>query len=165
MKNPVAVVAFLLGALSIAACGGRHLTAARAAVVEKDVRAFVQVVAHDVTQEGPLAWPKYLDESAAFFLVSNGNLVFRDGASVAGGMQKFASTFPHVELAWGDDLRVDPLAEDLAVVAASYREVLTGVDGSRGEQTGYFTGTAEYRDGRWRFRNQHWSAPVPPPAR
>jgi hypothetical protein len=22
---------------------------------------------------------------------------------------------------------------------------------------------AEYRDGRWRFRNAHWSAPISPP--
>jgi hypothetical protein len=31
------------------------------------------------------------------------------------------------------------------------------------DETGFFTGTAEFRDCRWEFRNAHWSVPVPPP--
>ena len=154
--------ALLLGTVLIAGCGPRPFTSERAAGVDRDVRAFAQAVALDVTKEGPLAWPKYLDGSPSFFLAANGQLVFREGASVAAGMRSFASAIPHVELHWGDDLRVDPLAPDLAVMAASYRETLVSTNGSRTEQSGFFTGTVEYRDGRWQFRNQHWSVPGPP---
>ncbi|MGB7623480.1 MAG: hypothetical protein WBN92_14110, partial [Terriglobia bacterium] len=66
-------------------------------------------------------------------------------------------------LNWGEDLRVDPLTPDLAVVAASYHEVLVNTAGRRVEETGFFTGTAEYRDGRWQLRNAHWSVAAPPP--
>jgi hypothetical protein len=31
------------------------------------------------------------------------------------------------------------------------------------EESGFFTGTAEYRSGRWQFRNAHWSVAAPPP--
>jgi hypothetical protein len=145
-----------------AGCGLRPLTAERAATVDREVRELARVVAHDVTAEGPLAWQKYLDKSPSFFLAANGQLVFPNGASVPAGMQSFARGIQHIELQWGEDLRVDPLAEDLAAMAASYREILVSTDGARTDQRGFFTGTAEYREGRWEFRNQHWSVPVTP---
>jgi hypothetical protein len=154
--------ALLLGAVLFAGCGPRPLTSEGAVRIDRDVRAFALAVAQDVTKDGPLAWPKYLDGGPSFFLAANGQWGFRDGASVAAGMQSFASAVPHVELHWGDDLRVDPLTPDLAVMAASYREIQVSANRSRTEQSGFFTGTLEYRDGRWRFRNQHWSVPGPP---
>jgi hypothetical protein len=35
--------------------------------------------------------------------------------------------------------------------------------GQRAEASGYLTGTLENRDGRWQFRNAHWSEALPPP--
>lgn len=61
---------------------------------------------------------------------------------------------------WGDDLRVDPLTNEFATVAASWRETIVDAAGHSVTETGYFTGLAEYREGHWQFRNAHWSAPV-----
>ena len=161
----------LAGAVLFAGCGSQHvlpsepqpLTAGRAASVTEGVRAFAQAVAHDVTQEGPAAWRRHLADSPSFFLASEGRLVFADGASATAGIQDLARTIKHIELVWGE-LRVDPLAADLAVVAAPYHEVRVNTDGSRVDENGYFTGIAEYRGGRWQFRNAHWSVAGPPPA-
>jgi Domain of unknown function (DUF4440) len=130
---------------------------------EDDVRAFTRTVSHDVTQNGPTAWRKLFSDSPAFFMASNGLLVFPNSAAATKGIQDFARTIKQIELRWGDDLRVDPLTPDLAVVAATYHEIQVNTAGQRVDEAGFFTGIAEYRDGRWQFRNAHWSVPVPPP--
>ena len=72
-------------------------------------------------------------------------------------------TIKHIDLRWGDDLRVDPLTEDLAVVASSYEETRTDTEGHRAAESGFFfTAVAEYRNGLWQFQNAHWSVSVPP---
>ena len=126
------------------------------------VRALMQTVAQDVTRNGPLAWLKYFDTGPAFFMAVNGQLAFPNSAAAEEGTRKFAQTISHIELKWGDDLRVDPLTTHLAAVAVSWREIQVDTAGHRVNATGYFTGLAEYRDGRWQFRNAHWSAPVSP---
>lgn len=47
-------------------------------------------------------------------------------------------TIKHIDLRWGDDLRVDPLTEDLAVVASSYEETRTDTEGHRVAESGFF---------------------------
>jgi hypothetical protein len=161
----------LLAALALAGCsaraaglaGSQSLTPARAAAIGESARAFMRTVAHDVTQEGPLAWLKFFNTGPEFFMAVNGQLAFPNAAAAKEGTQNFARTINRIELTWDDDLRVDPLTSELAVVAASWREIQVDKSGHRIEETGYFTGLAEYRDGRWRFRDAHWSAPIPPP--
>jgi len=109
------------------------LTAAQAAAVKDSVTGFMQTVAHDITHDGPAAWRKHFAEDPAFFMASDGHLVFPNRAAAPASIQDLARTLKHIELKWGDDLRVDPLT----------------------------TGLAEYRDGRWQFRNAHWSVAVP----
>ena len=135
------------------------LTAARAAEVDKDVRVFAQAVAVDVTQNGPAAWRRHFAESPSFFMAVDGHMQFPDSASATKGIEELTRTILHIELKWGDDLRVDALAPDLAVMAASYHEVLANADGSKIDAAGFFTGTAEHRGGEWKFRNVHWSDP------
>ncbi len=161
--------AFLLAALTFVGFGARvhasgepqSLTKARATDIENGVRAFMRVVAHDVTQDGPAAWRKHFADSPAFFMAVDGHLVFPNSAAATAGIQGAAGMFKHIELRWGDDLRVDPLAENLAVVAASYREVRVDTAGKQVDEHGFFTGTVERRDGCWQFRNVHWSAAAP----
>jgi hypothetical protein len=164
----------LLAAFALAGCSDRaagsaepqSLPPARAAAIGESARTFMRTVAHDVTQEGPLAWLEFFDNGPGFFMAVNGQLAFPNAAAAEEGTQNFARTINHIELTWGDDLRVDPLTAELAVVAASWREIQVDKAGRRMEETGYFTGLTEYRDGHWRFRDAHWSAPVsPPPAR
>lgn len=161
--------ALLLVVAVCVACGSRHdqsgtpnsLTPARAAEIDKDVRTFAGVVAHDVTTDGPTAWRRHLVDSPSFFLAANGHLVFANSASLTTGIQAFAQTIKHIELQWGDDLRVDPLTPELAVVGSSYREIQVNTEGKRVDEAGYFTGIAEFRSGQWQFRSAHWSEACP----
>jgi hypothetical protein len=150
----------LLAALPIDASAS-DLTPARAAAVEDGVRAFARTVAHDITQEGPTAWRKFFSQSPSFFMAVDGHLVFPSGAAARTAIQDLSRTIQHIELQWGDDLRVDPLAPDLAMLATSYHEVRVSPAGDRVEENGFFTGLAEYREGHWQFRNAHWSVALP----
>jgi hypothetical protein len=141
----------------------QSLTPARASAVERDVRAYASAVAHDVTQEGPTAWRRHFADSPSFFMASQGHLVFPNSASATTGIQDFARTIEHMELHWGEDLRVDPLTPELAVMAAPWHEVRVDTAGTRVDETGFFTAIAEYRNGHWQFRDAHWSVAGPPP--
>jgi hypothetical protein len=136
------------------------LSAADSSEVRQGVRSFMQSVAHDVTQQGPRAWSRYFDDSPAFFMAVNGQVAFSSGMAARDGIPKVARMFRRIELNWGNDLRIDPLTRRLALVAVPWRETLTAANGHVMKQAGYFTGIAEYRNGRWQFRDAHWSAPV-----
>jgi acetyl esterase/lipase len=131
--------------------------------VEKDVRAFMQQVAHDVSQEGPSAWLRHFADSPSFFMAVNGQMAFPDSATATSVIHDLSQSMKSIELHWGDDLRVDPLTATLAVVATSYHEVMVFSSGQRMDGPGFFTGVVEHRDGRWQFRDVHWSV-APPPA-
>jgi len=157
----------ILAAVTATGCDARDraldLTPAHAAAVEDSVRSFAQTVAVDVTREGPIAWRRHLAESPAFFMASEGYLVLPNSDSATRVISDLARSITHIELRWGDGLRVDPLAPGLAVLAAPYREVRVDTAGHRVEESGFFTGLAEHRAGRWRLRNAHWSVAGPPP--
>ena len=143
--------------------GPQMLTPSEAAAVVERLRTFTATVAHDITQKGPLAWGKFFEDSPAFFMAVNGQMAFPSGKAAQSGIQNVALALKHVELKWGDDLRIDPLTPELAVVAAPWHEIQIDSAGHRVEESGFFTGLAELRDGRWQFRNVHWSSPVSPP--
>jgi hypothetical protein len=156
----------LLATIACAGCssGPQRLTATRTAEIDKEVRAFAQDVAHGVTKEGPTAWRRYFSERPEFFMVAEGRLAFSNGASAIAAMPGIARAIKQIELQWGEEMRVDPLAPDLAVMATPYHEIRTGPSGERIHDAGYFTATTEYKGGRWLFRNAHWSVVVPPVA-
>ena len=97
-------------------------------------------------------------------MAAEGRLAFPNGASARAALPEVARAIEHIELQWEEELRVDPLAPDLAGMAAPYHEIRTGEAGGRVDEHGYFTGTVERKGGRWRFRNAHWSAVVPLPS-
>ena len=137
----------------------RELTAEQRAGVESGVRAFMHRVAEDVTREGPIAWKKEFADRPEFFMASEGALAFRNHQEAAQGIEAFAKTIDHMSLHWGDDLRIDALTPELAVVGTTWKEVRVDVQGKTVTQVGYFTGVAEKRDGEWKFRDAHWSVP------
>lgn len=155
------VLSCLALSLSCAGCN-RSLTRSNAAAIQSDVRAFAQTVAHDVTEQGPMAWSKHFADQPAFFMAVNGQMAFPSGAAAQAALPKVAQAYRHIDLQWGDDLRVDVLSPVFAVVAAPYREVQVNAGGQRVEDKGFFTGLAEYRDGHWQFRDAHWSSATPP---
>ena len=142
----------------------QSLTPASTAIVEESVRGFMQAVAHDVTVDGPAAWRKEFADSPSFFMAADGQMVFPDSAAATKGIQDLALDIKQIELVWGNDLRVDPLMPDLAVVAVSYHEVRLNTSGLGVKDAGFFTGIAEYRNGRWQLRDAHWSVAAPPRA-
>ena len=152
-RRPRPSLAILVAGMSLAgaACGSRSDT-------RQPVREFMAAVAHDVTTEGPAAWKKHFADDPGFFMAADGQLQFADNRAAAQGIEGLTHMIRQIQLQWGDDLRVDPVAADVAVVGCSWHEVRVIADGSRIEDHGYFTGTAEYRHGRWQFRNVHWSA-------
>jgi len=162
-------IRFLLVAITLTTCvpcgaGASHshsVTPDEAVAVDRAVRAFMQTVSDSVTHDGPLAWIKYFNASPVFFMAVNGQMAFPNAAAAQEGTRKFARTIRQIELKWGDDLRVDPLTNELAVVAVSWREIQVDTAGHTVTETGYFTGLAEYGGGHWQFRNAHWSSPVP----
>ena len=131
--------------------------------VRENVQAFMQRVASEVSQEGPTAWCRYFDTSPAFFMVVNGQLAFANGAAAQEGTKNFARTISHIKLDWEKDVRVDPLTPRFAVVAASWHEVQLDHAGHQVNESGYFTGVAQYQNGHWFFRDAHWSEPLAPP--
>lgn len=139
----------------------QSIAPARAATVEQNVRQLMQSVARDVSQQGPLAWLKYFEAGPSFFMAVNGQMAFADGTAASEGTQSFSRTIQHIELQWGD-LRVDALTSEFAVVGAPWREISVDRAGRRLEDAGFFTALAEFRDGRWQFRNAHWSSPAAP---
>jgi hypothetical protein len=163
----------LLPAIAFCGCHGlnaplensQQVTDSRAPAVSSGVRAWMQSVAGDVTQTGPTAWLKYFDDSPAFFMANNGQMAFSNSAAAQDGTKKFATTISHIELKWGDDIRVNVLTPEFVSIGAPWHEVQVDLAGHRVEEGGYFTATAQNKGGRWVFRDAHWSMPLPQAAK
>jgi hypothetical protein len=156
--------AVLLGTLLLCGCHGRAHSLASPALTEQerievtgDVRVFALEVAQDVTLRGPGAWARHFSSTPEFFMASQGALQFANGTAAAEGIEALTHTLKRIRLSFGDDLRVDPLTFDYAVVAASFTEVLTDNADHDTPVSGYFTALAERQGGGWVFRNAHWS--------
>ena len=121
------------------------------------VEAFVRAVAQGVTSRGPAAWADYFDERPSFFMAAEGALQFDGGAAARAAIPNLVQAIKGIRLEFGNPLRIDVLTADLASVGAPWHEIAVLADGKRVEESGYFTAIAENREGRWRFRNAHWS--------
>ena len=181
--RPQLCVLLIAIALSLACEAGNRsaldpqsLTPEQKSAVEGAVRGFMQAVAGDVTGQGPTAWKKHFADDPAFFMANDGRLVFPNTQAADQGIEAFARTIKHIELHWGDDLRVDVLTPKLALVGTSWSEIQIDNSDHQVNEGGFFTGLVEYRgesrgedrSGHWQFRDAHWSsipAPVPPAAR
>jgi hypothetical protein len=155
---------FILAALVLCGCHGSAHSLASPTLTEQerieitgDVRVFALEVAQDVTLRGPGAWAKHFSTAPEFFMASQGVLQFPNGIAATQGVEALTHTLKRIDLRFGDDLRVDPLTADYAVVAASFTEVLTDNADHDTPVSGYFTALAERRGTAWVFRNAHWS--------
>jgi hypothetical protein len=137
------------------------ITADQKQSVENDVRKFMLTVGHDVTQNGPTAWLKYFVDTPDFFMASEGAMAFPTSQAAQQGTEAFAKTINHMQLLWGDDLRIDPLTPDLAVVGTSWHEIRVDTQNKTADESGYFTAVVEKHNGQWQFRDAHWSALKP----
>jgi Domain of unknown function (DUF4440) len=158
-----ALLTLLLTGLFAAGCQAPPVRPAGAAApaVEASVRQFLADVAQGVSRDGPAAWQHYFAPRPEFFMASDGVLAFRDGTAAIVGISAAAREIRHIELKWGADARVDVLGPDLAVVGLTWSEVRDLADGTRVADDGYFTAVVERREGTWKFRDAHWSQPLP----
>jgi hypothetical protein len=126
------------------------------------VRGFMTTVSSDVTTRGPVAWESHFAQEPAFFMASEGRLVFPTREAATQAIAELTRTITHIELRWTAQVRVDPLTTELAIVAAPYHESRTDTRGRRVEEDGFFTGLAERRGSEWQLRDAHWSVVTPP---
>ena len=156
---------WLLVLVAAMGCGGRKsganassegLAAQKRAAVETSVSEFMNQVAQEVTQNGPIEWQKQFQDSPSFFMASDGQLAFANGHAAMQGIQTLPNIIKKIELRWSD-VRVDVLTADLAAVGASWQEVREDPQGHTLTQKGYFTGVAQQENSRWQFRDAHWS--------
>jgi hypothetical protein len=154
--------------LGLAGCGGAHevsseqaagVSAQDRAKIESNVRQFMSSVEQDVTREGPAAWAREFSSEPTFFMASDGVLAFSSGTAAAQAIPSLRQAIKKIELHWGDDLRVDVLTPEFAVVGASWRETRTmqGSEVTEVKEQGYFTGVVQQQNGKWQFRDAHWS--------
>jgi hypothetical protein len=166
VRTPHPIV--LLAALVLPACGTPRpsstlvLDAPHAAAIAESVRAFADGVARDVSQHGPSAWRAYFADTAAFFMAAEGRLVFPSRDSATRGIDGLERAIAHIQLRWGDSLRVDALVPGLAMMAVPYEESRVDRAGHRVDERGFFTGLVEHRGRGWQFRDAHWSVLAPP---
>ena len=153
---------YLLVALASISCrpqGGSAsaLDQPHAAAIIVSVRAFADTVAAGVTRDGPAAWQGFFLDTTAFFMASDGQLVFPTRDSATRAIQHLTQALPHITLQWGPDLRVSPLAPGIALLAASYHESQIDAAGHHTDDHGFFTGVVLRHDAEWKFLNAHWS--------
>jgi TonB family protein len=129
--------------------------------VENGIRQFMSDVSQQVTARGPAAWKDFFENDPGFFMASDGAMVFHDADAAARGIEALTHTLKHIELHWGDDLRIDAITPSIAAVAVSWHEVQVDSDSHETREHGFFTGMAELKDNRWRFRSAHWSSAKP----
>jgi hypothetical protein len=165
----VVFFALLASLLTLLGCGiavdrpgSDSLTAAQQQAVTNDVRAFMNGVAQDVSQNGVTAWRKHFEDTPSFFMAVNGAVAFQDSQSFTQALPGLTRMFKRVELKW-NDVRIDPLTTSFAIVGSSYHEMLTGPDDQVMPSDGFFTALAQKVGAQWQFRNVHWSALIPSP--
>lgn len=121
------------------------------------MRQFATTIAQDVTRRGPNAWLSFFEHDSAFFMASEGQLVFPSFDSAATFVHVLSQHIVRIELTW-TDVRIDPIAPGAAILAAAYQEVQTDAAGHETHERGYFTGLAVHTGAGWQLRNAHWSA-------
>ena len=129
--------------------------------VDGGVRQMASSIARDVATDGPNAWLRYFADGREFFMANNGSLQFSNFDDAKTFLNKFSVGVAHLELTWVD-IRVDPVAPGMAIMASPYREVITDTGGHVSRFSGYFTGLAVKTKLGWKLRDAHWSSPVTP---
>jgi hypothetical protein len=105
----------------------------------------------------PAAWLNYFEESPDFFMVSDGQLAFKDYQSGKLFIENtLIKNILKINLQW-NYLRIDPLTSELASMGGNFHEDLTDSSGKIIQSDGYLTAVAKLTNRGWKIRNLHWS--------
>lgn len=124
----------------------------------QDVRKLMDRIAADVATSGPTAWLAHFLPARSFFMAADGALQFRGPGDADAFLHVWAPTVAEIRLAF-DDVRVEVLSDDIAVIGATYEEEIALRDGTVQRYGGYFTGVAVLALDGWRLQHAHWSSP------
>jgi hypothetical protein len=125
--------------------------------VADSVKIMLESVPNNLSVKGPLAWLDAFDDTTGFFMASDGALVFPNYDSARSFITNtLVKTFAAVHLHWSN-ARIEPYADDIAGIAANFREEIIMTAGKEITQGGYFTGIARKTKGGWKLLNAHWS--------
>ena len=117
----------------------------------------IELIAKDISHDGPIAWLKYFENTQNFFMASEGQLVFKNSDSATTFIKNIlVKQIRKIELHWSD-IRVDPMTSKFANIAATWNEDITDFADNKTSQRGYFTAVAEKSLQGWQLRNAHWS--------
>jgi hypothetical protein len=111
----------------------------------------------NVSQQGPVAWLRYFENTPDFFMASGGQLVFPNIDTATNFINTILiKSISKIELHWSN-IRIDPLTPDLAGISAAFHEDITDAAGKKTPQDGYFTAIVHHTTQGWKLRNAHWS--------
>jgi hypothetical protein len=164
MKNHISVLKNPLFGLSLIAIifscnySRQQLTPEQISGVKKDVTKFTANIANDISTKGPVAWLNYFENSPAFFMASEGQIVFHNYASAQAFIQDtLVKNISKIHLQWSH-IRVNPLSTQTAIIGSDFHEDITMTAGNKTIPIdGYFTGTAILNNDGWKLRDLHWS--------
>jgi hypothetical protein len=140
-----------------------HPTAAQSGTadvqnIKADISKMTDSLEQDLFRSGPLAWITYFDQNPGFFMVSDGQMVFKDYYAGKDFIEKTLITkISKIRLTL-DHLEVQPLTPGFASLAAHFHEDLTDLHGTTSSINGYVTAVLEKTDRGWKFLNLHWSS-------
>jgi hypothetical protein len=127
--------------------------------IEDNIRVMIESIPKNLSAKGPVAWLDAFDDTAGFFMVSDGALVFPDYDSARSFITNtLVKTFAAVHLHWSN-VRIEPYSDSVAGIAANFREeiIMNANAGKDIAQAGYFTGIARLTSRGWKLHNAHWS--------
>jgi hypothetical protein len=152
---------FMIG-INIACQNNRaQLSTEQSTRVKDSVTKMAANIARDVSAKGPVAWLNYFEDTPGFFMASDGQLAFKDYQSAKTfTLNTLVKSIPHIKLQW-EHIRIDPLAPNLALMAADFHEDITTAAGNSIPFDGDFTTTAHYNGHSWKLKNLHWSIKKP----
>jgi hypothetical protein len=129
----------------------------QARLVKDSVSQMTANIERDISSNGPAAWLNYFEDTADFFMASDGRLALKDYQSARSFINNsLVKSLPKIILHW-DHIRIDPLTTRLASLGADFNEKLTDSAGKIITADGYFTAVAEQTNNGWKLRNAHWS--------
>jgi hypothetical protein len=127
------------------------------AAVQDSVLLMAESIAKNISHDGPVAWPRYFEDTPEFFMASEGQLVFPNYDSAKNFINHtLVKNIRAIELHWGN-IRIDPITGTAADIAATFHEDITDAAGKTSPQDGYFTGLAHQTPQGWKLKNAHWS--------
>jgi hypothetical protein len=145
--------------LPISSCHNQAegLTPLQASIVRDSVQQMVQSISKVVSHEGPIAWIQYFENSADFYMASEGQLAFTNNDSLTSFLKNnYSKTVSKIELSW-NQIRITPFTSRLAGIGAIFHEDITDIAGRKLASDGYFTGIAHQTSQGWQLQNAHWS--------